>query len=169
MPGLNRGPIRLVEKPGATRVVGAVDPEMDVTGPLRSTVTQTARRFGDISGYIFKSKSPSSGTQRVPLYPEDEVTVPCDDGISQYAQAVIEYESNLLRGFLKSDPDRGDKAEMVDVIKQYRHGRVPLIVSISLFKHQLRNNPNFSINRQVYLNPHPTELMCEISSSVHVR
>ena len=119
MPGLNRRSIRLLGKPGATRVAGAVDPEMDVSVQLCSTVAQTARRFGDINGYIFNSKSPSSGTQREPLYPQDEVTVPSDDGIGQYAQAVLEYQSDLLRDCLKSDPDRGDKAEMVGAIKQY--------------------------------------------------
>jgi len=64
-----------------------------------------------------------------------------------------------LLGYLKNQLDSEDKAEMVEVIEQYRKGIVPLIVPITLLKHHYRRHPNEYIERQVYLTPHPHELM----------
>ena len=64
-----------------------------------------------------------------------------------------------LMGYLKKHIDGGDKAELVEVIESYRLGRVPLIVPITLLKHYFRRFPNDYIAKQVYLNPHPAELM----------
>lgn len=64
-----------------------------------------------------------------------------------------------LLGYLKEQIDAADKAEMVEVIEQYRQGIVPLIVPITLLKHHFRRNPHEYIERQVYLSPHPHELM----------
>ncbi len=64
-----------------------------------------------------------------------------------------------LLGYLKEQLDSEDKAEMVEVIEQYREGIVPLIVPITLLKHHFRRHPHEYIERQVYLAPHPYELM----------
>ncbi len=64
-----------------------------------------------------------------------------------------------LMGYLKKHIDGGDKAELVEVIESYRLGRVPLIVPITLLKHYFRRFPDDYIAKQVYLNPHPAELM----------
>ncbi len=65
-----------------------------------------------------------------------------------------------LMGFLKSALDPGDKAELVEIIHEYRLGRLPLIVPITLLKHHFRRHetPEW-LGRQVYLNPYPSELM----------
>jgi len=64
-----------------------------------------------------------------------------------------------VMGYLKKHLDSGDKAELLELIDRYRNGLVPLIVPITLLKHYLRRFPDPYINRQVYLNPHPDELM----------
>jgi uncharacterized protein YbgA (DUF1722 family)/uncharacterized protein YbbK (DUF523 family) len=64
-----------------------------------------------------------------------------------------------LLGYLKRNLDSEDKAEMLEVIGQYGDGIVPLIVPITLLRHHFRRHPNDYIERQVYLTPHPQELM----------
>ncbi len=64
-----------------------------------------------------------------------------------------------VMGYLKDFLDAGDKAELVEVIGQYRLGHVPLIVPITLLRHHLRRHPNEYIERQHYMRPHPDEQM----------
>lgn len=64
-----------------------------------------------------------------------------------------------LLGYLRKHLDADDKAEMGEIIEQYRQGIVPLIVPITLLKHHFRRHPHDYIERQVYLSPHPHELM----------
>src|SRR3569623_951503 len=64
-----------------------------------------------------------------------------------------------LMGNLKKHLDHGDKVEMLELIAAYRMVRVPLIVPITLLKHHFRRFPDPYIDKQVYLRPHPAELM----------
>ena len=64
-----------------------------------------------------------------------------------------------LLGYLKDHLDATDKAEILEIIEHYRDGIVPLIVPITLLKHHFRRHPHDYIERQVYLSPHPHELM----------
>ncbi len=66
--GIPRPPIHLTGDPESPRAVGAKDPDLDVTYQLTAFARQTAAGLQDISGYIFKSKSPSCGMERVKLY-----------------------------------------------------------------------------------------------------
>ncbi len=64
-----------------------------------------------------------------------------------------------LIGYVSDRLDADDRAEMVEVIEQYRTGLVPLIVPMTLLKHHFRRHPNEYVSRQHYLSPHPHELM----------
>jgi len=64
-----------------------------------------------------------------------------------------------IMGYLKKNLDHADKAELLEVIEAYRLGQVPLIVPITLLKHHFRRHPDPYMARQIYLNPHPPELM----------
>ena len=65
-----------------------------------------------------------------------------------------------VMGYLKRRLDADDKQELVELIEEYRLGRLPLIVPVTLLKHHLRREPvNDWITDQVYLNPYPSELM----------
>lgn len=66
--GVPRPPIRLVGDPAAPRAVGVADPTLDVTTKLAAYGRQQARALDDISGYIFKARSPSCGMERVQVY-----------------------------------------------------------------------------------------------------
>lgn len=70
--------------------------------------------------------------------------------------------SNVLMhvmGFIKEDLTSDDKQEMLDILDNYRLGKVPLIVPITLLKHHLRRSPQPYIEQQFYMNPYPEELM----------
>lgn len=64
-----------------------------------------------------------------------------------------------LMGYLKKHLDAGDKAELLETIETYRTGKFPLIVPIILLKHHFRRHPHPYVENQVYLSPHPAELM----------
>lgn len=64
-----------------------------------------------------------------------------------------------MLGHFKDVLDPGDRAELLEVIGEYREGRVPLVVPMTLFKHHLRRHDIPWLQRQVFLNPHPFELM----------
>jgi uncharacterized protein YbgA (DUF1722 family) len=64
-----------------------------------------------------------------------------------------------LLGFVSDNLDAGDRAEMVEIIDQYRQGLVPLVVPITLLNHHFRRYSSDYVARQHYLSPHPRELM----------
>ena len=64
-----------------------------------------------------------------------------------------------ILGYLKRDLDAGDKTELLQVIGDYHRGLVPLIVPLTLLKHHLKRIGVPYVLDQVYLEPHPKELM----------
>jgi uncharacterized protein YbgA (DUF1722 family)/uncharacterized protein YbbK (DUF523 family) len=64
-----------------------------------------------------------------------------------------------LLGYLRRHLDAGDRAELLDTIEAYRNGEYPLVVPLSLLRHHFRRNPHAWVSQQVYLQPHPRELM----------
>ncbi len=261
--GVPRDPIQLRGRPGAIRVVGVIDPDLDVTERLRECGARTARALTDISGYIFKSRSPSCGMERVKLFTDNAAAAPTCDGVGQYAHAFMqqqpllpveedgrlndpslrenfiervftyrrwqdlcragitpraliefhtrhklavlahsqsgyaelgrliagagdrsirdlahEYIATLMatlqrpatrknhtnvlqhvQGYLKAQLDAADKAELVELIDRFRHGQVPLVVPVTLLNHHFRRHPDPYMAKQIYLRPHPPELM----------
>jgi uncharacterized protein YbgA (DUF1722 family) len=70
--------------------------------------------------------------------------------------------TNVLQhmlGYLREHVDPPSRAELVALIDDYRHGLVPLIVPITLFRHYVRRFDVAYLRGQVYLEPHPKELM----------
>jgi uncharacterized protein YbgA (DUF1722 family) len=77
-------------------------------------------------------------------------------------QATPKKHANVLHhilGYLKRDLDGPDKAELVALIEEYRLGLIPLVVPPTLFRHHLARIRVPYLERQVYFNPHPKELM----------
>ena len=64
-----------------------------------------------------------------------------------------------LAGFFKKQLGADERAELGDVIEEYRHGLVPLVVPLTLIRHYVRRYAIGYLVDQVYLNPHPKELM----------
>jgi len=64
-----------------------------------------------------------------------------------------------MAGYFKHRLDAGSKAELAGAIEDYRNGLVPLIVPITLLRHHVRVHDVSYLAGQVYLEPHPKELM----------
>ena len=64
-----------------------------------------------------------------------------------------------ILGYLKRDLEAGDKTELLQVIGDYHRSLVPLIVPLTLLKHHLKRVGVPYVLDQVYLDPHPKELM----------
>jgi uncharacterized protein YbgA (DUF1722 family)/uncharacterized protein YbbK (DUF523 family) len=64
-----------------------------------------------------------------------------------------------LAGYFKKQLDEKDKNELYATIEDYRRGLLPLIVPLTLIKHHLNKFEVPYVQDQVYLSPHPKELM----------
>jgi uncharacterized protein YbgA (DUF1722 family) len=64
-----------------------------------------------------------------------------------------------LLGFFKDRLAPGEKRELLGLIEDYARGLVPLIVPITLVNHYVTRFDLAYIRDQVYLRPHPKELM----------
>ena len=63
-----------------------------------------------------------------------------------------------LAGHLKRDIDAGAGADLVRLIAEYRLGRVPLAVPITVLKDHFRRYPDPSLGHRLYLDPYPEAL-----------
>lgn len=66
--GVPRPPIQLVEKNGRVHALGVDDRALDVTDALQDFAQQSLGPLSDVSGYIFKSRSPSCGLTDTDLF-----------------------------------------------------------------------------------------------------
>ena len=64
-----------------------------------------------------------------------------------------------LAGYVSDRLDRDERTELTQMIDQYRQGLLPLIVPITLIRHYVRKFQMPYLLEQVYLSPHPHELM----------
>jgi uncharacterized protein YbgA (DUF1722 family)/uncharacterized protein YbbK (DUF523 family) len=92
--GTPRPPIRLVRLSDTLRVVGVRDASQDVTDPLAAYGRRIARTLDDVCGYIFKSRSPSCGMERVKTY-DGEGRPGRSDGVGVYAREIMLAHPNL--------------------------------------------------------------------------
>jgi uncharacterized protein YbgA (DUF1722 family) len=77
-------------------------------------------------------------------------------------RATVRKHVNVLHhilGHFKERLDAQEKAELLGVIGDYHQGLTPLIVPLTLIKHYVQLFDVEYIREQVYLNPHPKELM----------
>jgi uncharacterized protein YbgA (DUF1722 family)/uncharacterized protein YbbK (DUF523 family) len=76
-------------------------------------------------------------------------------------RATVRKHGNVLQhvmGYFKKQLSPDEKAELVEVIGEYRDGHVPLIVPITLLNHYVRKYDQPYLREQWYLRPHPVEL-----------
>ena len=64
-----------------------------------------------------------------------------------------------MMGYFRKMTSTAEKQEMIGVIAQYRRRLVPLVVPVTLIRHYVRKYDVAYLARQVFLNPHPVELM----------
>src|SRR5262249_49540688 len=76
--------------------------------------------------------------------------------------ATPQRNANVLRhavGRFRGRLDAADRGELLARIEDYREGRVPLVVPITLLRHHVARLGLEELAGQVYLEPHPRELM----------
>ena len=64
-----------------------------------------------------------------------------------------------MMGYFRKMLSSIEKQELLEVIDQYRRRLVPLVVPVTLVRHYVRKYEVAYLARQVFLNPHPAELM----------
>jgi uncharacterized protein YbgA (DUF1722 family)/uncharacterized protein YbbK (DUF523 family) len=77
-------------------------------------------------------------------------------------KATVRKHVNVLQhivGYFKSRLTTHEKAELLGVIADYHGGFTPLLVPLTLVKHYVQIFDVGYIRDQIYLNPHPKELM----------
>jgi len=78
------------------------------------------------------------------------------------AMATARKHANVLlhmAGYFRKSLDDDSRQELLGAIEDYRRGLVPLIVPITLVRHHVRRVGEPYLAGQVYLDPHPKELM----------
>jgi uncharacterized protein YbgA (DUF1722 family)/uncharacterized protein YbbK (DUF523 family) len=76
--------------------------------------------------------------------------------------ATTRRHTNVLQhmvGYFKGRLDPESRTELLGAIEDYRRGLVPLIVPITLVRHHVRVHQVSYLSGQLYLEPHPKELM----------
>ncbi|MEJ2695821.1 MAG: DUF523 and DUF1722 domain-containing protein [Candidatus Sulfobium sp.] len=64
-----------------------------------------------------------------------------------------------IMGYFRKNISASEKAELLEIIGNYKTGLLPLIVPVVLLNHYVRIYDVPYLKRQYYLNPHPLELM----------
>ena len=119
--GVPRPPIRLVGAPEQPRARGVGDPGLDVTEKLAAFGARMGRELADISGYIFKSKSPSCGIERVRVYRAGQPAVKRGRGV--YAAAFMRVQALLPVEEEGRLTDPGLRENFVERVFAYRRWR----------------------------------------------
>ncbi len=71
-------------------------------------------------------------------------------------------QANVLMhmlGYFKKFLTAEDKQEILELIERYRQGKLPLIVPVTMLTHYVRKFQEPYLGEQIYLHPHPAELM----------
>jgi uncharacterized protein YbgA (DUF1722 family)/uncharacterized protein YbbK (DUF523 family) len=97
--------------------------------------------------------------------------VPLDELFARYQRTLMEALAHRatagkcadvllhMAGYFKTILDPGEKRELLELIDRYRTRMIPLIVPVTLLRHYVRKYDVAYLKRQVFLNPHPIELM----------
>jgi uncharacterized protein YbgA (DUF1722 family)/uncharacterized protein YbbK (DUF523 family) len=78
------------------------------------------------------------------------------------AIATTRRHANVLQhmlGYFRRLLDQASREELAGCIDEYRRGLLPLVVPITLIRHHVRANGVSYLAGQIYLEPHPKELM----------
>jgi uncharacterized protein YbgA (DUF1722 family)/uncharacterized protein YbbK (DUF523 family) len=138
---------------------------------LQAGVTrQAVVRFHTVHKYLLMAHSPRDYAVLGRLVGEAERYRPTDlaaryGGLFMKALAIkatVRKHANVLQhlaGYFKRQLTSVEKKELSEVIDDYRNGLTPLIVPLTLVKHYVLRYGVQYIHDQVYLHPHPKELM----------
>ncbi len=127
-------------------------------------------RFHTAHKLILMSYSPDAYRQLGRLVAE-AASIPADVLPQRYTHAFMtalsrpatrKRHTNVLQhmaGYFKETIEPSSKAELAAAIEEYRRGLVPLIVPVTLVRHHVLACGVKYLEEQLYLDPHPRELM----------
>lgn len=128
-------------------------------------------RFHERHKFLFMARNQSGMRRLGRLLGESGKTDRADDLAAAYLAGMTEVlrrhptrrgHTNVLyhlAGFVTDRLDEGDRRELIESIDRYRSGLLPLIVPVTLIRHHVRRLGVEYLRDQVYLEPHPQELM----------
>jgi uncharacterized protein YbgA (DUF1722 family)/uncharacterized protein YbbK (DUF523 family) len=117
-------------------------------------LAHSPKHYGSMGKLVAAAKNISQNTLM------DEYPVLFMEGLN--IKTTTKKNVNVLQhifGFLKNHLAADEKKDIGDVIEDYRKEIIPLIVPITLLRHYIQKHNVRYILDQVYLNPHPKELM----------
>jgi len=131
---------------------------------------QALIRFHTIHKYLLLSHSPQyyktmgQLVAQAERYQPKDLTVKYGELLMKTLEmkATVRKHVNVLQhllGYFKNRLTAQEKAELLGVIDDYHRGLTPLIVPLTLIKHYVHVFDVGYVRDQVYLNPHPKELM----------
>jgi uncharacterized protein YbgA (DUF1722 family)/uncharacterized protein YbbK (DUF523 family) len=138
---------------------------------VQNGVTRQALiRFHTIHKYLLLSHSPQHYktlgqlVAQAKRYQPKDLTVKYGELLMKTLamKATVRKHVNVLQhilGYFKNRLTAQEKVELLGVIDDYHRGLTPLIVPLTLMKHYVHVFDMSYIRDQVYLNPHPKELM----------
>jgi uncharacterized protein YbgA (DUF1722 family)/uncharacterized protein YbbK (DUF523 family) len=138
---------------------------------VKNGVTRQALiRFHTIHKYLLLSHSPQyyktmgQLVAQAERYQPKDLTVKYGELLMKTLEmkATVRKHVNVLQhllGYFKNRLTAQEKAELLGVITDYHRGLTPLIVPLTLIKHYVHVFDVGYVRDQVYLNPHPKELM----------
>ncbi|MCK9390368.1 MAG: DUF523 and DUF1722 domain-containing protein [Syntrophales bacterium] len=97
--------------------------------------------------------------------------MPLSQATSEYHQLLMEglkliatpkKQTNVLMhmlGYFKKQLTKDEKEELLDIIERYYRGALPLVVPVTMLAHYVQKFDEPYLQGQIYLNPHPAELM----------
>jgi uncharacterized protein YbbK (DUF523 family) len=122
--GVPRPPVRLVEwENGMIRVLGAEDENLDVTEALVRHSRVLVSRLEGVSGFILKSRSPSCGLARVPVFPWAG-GVARVDGTGVFARALREAFPSLPMIEEGQLADSAGREDFIERVRTYHRQRI---------------------------------------------
>ena len=128
--GVPRPAIRLVDLGAGVRVVGARDPDLDVTEALRDYTAAQAPAVAPLFGFILKKDSPSCGMERVKVY--NGKGMPEKSGAGRFAAGLMARFPNLP---LEEEGRLGDARLRENFIQRvfiYHHWRTRVEPALSV-------------------------------------
>ncbi|MDH5766810.1 MAG: DUF523 domain-containing protein [Gammaproteobacteria bacterium] len=88
-----RPPVQLTGNPSRPRMTGRDNPDIDITDSMRDYCQHKIHSLKHISGYVFKSRSPSCGLENIPVFEQN--TVIDNNHAGLFADTVINTLANL--------------------------------------------------------------------------
>ena len=81
-----RPPVQLTGNPEHPKMTGRDHTNIDITKPMREYCNNKSQQLKNISGYVFKSRSPSCGLKNIPIFDND--TIIEENGQGLFAKAM---------------------------------------------------------------------------------